>query len=102
MNTYLIEIEADNGAKEGVTINGDSYRPFQIANNLWNYQYPGYAAHRLEILAKNWENNGFAVKRIYGTILDMPKTGNDYNIGIILAEHGIGSLSEAIKKHYNF
>lgn len=54
MNTYLIKIEADNGAKEGVTINGDSYRPFQIAHNLWNYQYPGYAAHRLEILAKNW------------------------------------------------
>ena len=53
MNTYLIKIEADNGAKEGVTINGDSYRPFQIAGNLWNYQYPGHAAHRLEILSKN-------------------------------------------------
>ena len=102
MNTYLIKIEADNGAKEGVTINGDSYRPFQIAHNLWNYQYPGYAAHRLEILAKNWENNGLRVKRIYGTILDMPKDGNDYNIGIILAEHGIGNLSEAIKNYYNF
>ena len=102
MNTYLIKIEADNGAKEGVTINGDSYRPFQIARNLWNYQYPGHAAHRLETLAKNWENNGFAVKRIYGTILDMPKKGNDYNIGIILAEHGIGSLSEVIRKYYNF
>ena len=102
MNTYLIKIETDTGAKEGVTINGDSSRPFQIARNLWNYQYPGHAAHRLETLAKNWENNGFAVKRIYGTILDMPKKGNDYNIGIILAEYGIGSLSEAIKKYYNF
>lgn len=102
MNIFLIRIEADNGAKESVTINGDSYRPFQVARNLWNYQYPGYAAHRLEILAKNWENNGLAVKRIYGTILDMPKTGNDYNIGIILAENGIGNLSEAIKNYYNF
>ena len=102
MNTYLIKIEAANGANECVTINGDSYRPFQIAGNLWNYQYPGHAAHRLEMLAKSWENNGFAVKRIYGTILDMPKEGNDYNIGVILAEHGIGNLSEAIKNYYNF
>ena len=102
MNTYLIRIETVNGAKEGVTINGDSCRPFQISGNLWNYQNPGHAAHRLEILAKSWENNGLAVKRIYGTILDMPKTGNDYNIGIILAEHGIDSLSEAMKKYCNF
>ena len=102
MNTYLIKIEAENGAKEGVIINGDSLRPFQIARNLWNYQYPGHAAHRLETLAKNWENNGLKVTRIYGTILDMPKEGNDYNIGIILAECGIGNLSEAIKKYYKF
>lgn len=102
MNTYLIKIEANNGANECVSINGDSCRPFQIAGNLWNYQCPGHAARKLETLAKAWENNGLAVKRIYGTILDMPKKGNDYNIAIILAEHGIGSLSEAIKKYYNF
>ena len=102
MNTYLIKIESSNGAKEGITINGDSTRPFQIAHNLWNYQYPGHAAHRLEMLAKSWENNGFAVKRTYGTILDMPKKGDDYNIGIILAEHGLNNLSEVIKKYYNF
>ena len=102
MNTYLIKIEAENGAKDGVIINGDSFRPFQIARNLWNYQYPGHAAHRLETLAKNWENNGLKVNRIYWTILDMPKKGNDYNIGIILAEHGICNLSEAIKKYYKF
>lgn len=102
MNTYLIRIKANNGADECISINGDSLRAFQIGHNLWNYQYPGYAAHKLEILAKNWENNGLAVKRTYGTILDMPKKGNDYNIGIILAEHGIGSLSEAINKYYNF
>lgn len=102
MSKYLIRIETGSGTKECISINGDSLRPFQIAGNLWNYQYPGHAARRLETLAKAWENNGFAVKRIYGTILDMPKKGNDYNIGIILAEHGIGSLSEAIKKYYNF
>ena len=102
MNIYLIRIEADKNKRECITINGDSTRPFQIANNLWNYQYPGYASHRLEMLAKNWENNGFKVNRIYGTISDMPKKGNGYNIGIILAEHGIGSLSEVIKKYYNF
>ena len=102
MNTYLIKIEANNGAMESISINGDSLRPFQIAHNLWNYQYPGHAAHRLEMLAKSWENNGFAVKRIYGTILDMPKKGNEYNIGIILAEYGSGNMSEVIKKYYHF
>lgn len=102
MKVYLIRIKANNGANECISINGDSYRPFQIARNLWNYQYPGYAARRLETLAKAWESNGLAVERIYGTILDMPQKGNDYNIGIILAEHGIGNLSEVIKKYYNF
>ena len=102
MNTYLIKIESSNGAIESISINGDSSRPFQIANNLWNYLYPGYAAHKLNTLAKNWEKLGFSVKRTYGTILDMPKKGDDYNIGIILADHGIGSLSEVIKKHYHF
>ena len=102
MNKYLIKIEANNGVMEHIHINGDSLRPFQIRGNLWNYQYPGYAAHRLEILAKSWENNGFAVRRIYGTILDMPKKGDEYNIGIILAEHGVGKLSEVIKKYCHF
>lgn len=102
MNAYLIKIESNNGKKECVSINGDSLRPFQIAGNLWNYQCPGYAARRLETLAKAWENNGLAVKRIYGTVFDMPQKGNDHNIGIILAEHGIGNLSELIKNYYNF
>ena len=102
MNAYLIRIEANNSIKECITINGDSNRPFQIAHNLWNYLTPGYAAHRLEILAKSWENNGFVVKRIYGTILDMPKKGDEYNIGIILAEHGFEKLSEVINKYCHF
>ena len=87
MNAYLIRIKANNGADECVSINGDSARPFQIAHNLWNYQYPGYAARRLETLAKAWENNGLAVKRIYGTVFDMPQKGDDHNVGIILAEY---------------
>lgn len=101
MNKYLIKIEANNGAMENISINGDSLRPFQIAHNLWNYLYPGHAAHRLEMLAKSWENNGFTVRRIYGTILDMPKKGDEYNIGIILAEYGFEKLSEVIKKYYH-
>ena len=87
MKKYLIEIKADNCAKDCVSINGDSCRPFQIAGNLWNYQQPGYAAHRLEILAKAWENNGLSVKRVYGTVFDMPTKGNDHNIGIILSDY---------------
>lgn len=87
MNTYLIKIEADSGAKDCISINGDSLRPFQVANNLWNYQCPGYAARRLETLAKTWENNGFTVKRTYGAVFDMPQKGDSYNIGIILSEY---------------
>ena len=94
MKKYLIEIKADNGARDCVSINGGSYRPFQIAGNLWNYQCPGYAARRLETLAKAWENNGLSVKRVYGTVFDMPQKGNSYNIGIILSEYRM----EAIRK----
>ena len=52
MNKYLIKIKANNGATECITINGDSTRPFQIAHNLWNYLYPGYASHKLNNIAK--------------------------------------------------
>ena len=72
MKKYLIRIESDNGYKQTISINGDSSLPFQIANNLYNYRYPGHAAHRLELLAKSLENNNFIIKRVYGTILDMP------------------------------
>ena len=87
MKKYLIKIAAGNGKKECVSINGDSARPFQVAGNLWDYQFPGNAARRLETLAKNWENNGLSVNRIYGTVFDMPTKGDDHNIGIILAEY---------------
>ena len=89
MGKYLIKIEAGNGAKECVSINGDSCRPFQIAGNLWNYQYPGHAARRLETLAKAWENNGLSVKRVYGTVFDIPKKGDFHNVGVILSGYGM-------------
>lgn len=100
MERYLIRIDANNGASACITINGDSLRPFQIANNLWNYQYPGYAAHKLSTLAKSWENNGLTVTKIYGTISDMPTKGHEYNVQLILAEHGNGSVFEVVKKYY--
>ena len=89
MNAYLIRIESNNGRKDCVSINGDSSRPFQIAGNLWNYQCPGHAARRLETLAKAWENNGLSVKRVYGTVFDMPKKGDCHNVGIILSGYGM-------------
>lgn len=92
MNTYLIRIKANNGADECVSINGGSLRPFQIAHDLWNYQYPGRAARRLETLAKAWENNGLSVKRTYGTVFDMPQKGDSYNIGIILSEYRMEAM----------
>ena len=85
MKKYLIKIKT-NHISESITINGDSIRPFQIAHNLWNYTTPGHAAHRLEKLASSWENNGYTVDRIYGTVLDMPTDGNNFNVGIILKE----------------
>lgn len=83
MKEYLIRIE--NGhTSERTMINGDSSRPFQIANNLWNYTTPGHAARRLEKLAESWEKNGYTVKRVYGPIWDMPAIGNGYNVSMIL------------------
>ena len=100
MNKYLIAIKANNGTSECITINGDSLRPFQIANNLWNYQYPGYAARKLNTLAKSWKNNGLTVTKIYGTISDMPTQGNKYNVQLILAEHGNRNVFDVVKKYY--
>lgn len=100
MNKYLIRITASNGAHEHITISGDSSRPFQIAHNLWNYQHPGYAAHKLSVLAKSWESHGLKVNRIYGTILDMPTTGNQFNVDMTLARFGFGNVKDVIHKHY--
>ena len=79
MKKYLIRIES-GGHSVNVTINGDSCRPFMIAHNLWSYTTPGHAARRLETLAQAWENNGHAVARIFGSVSDMPATGNRFNI----------------------
>ncbi len=100
MNKYLIKIKANNGATECITINGDSTRPFQIAHNLWNYLYPGYASHKLNTIAKSWENNGLTVEKYYGTIIDMPTQGDKYNVELTLASHGHGNIFDVVSKHY--
>ena len=82
MKKYLIRIETNRSA-EAVYINGDSLRPFQIAHNLWNYATPWTAAQRLEKLAKAWEGNGFSVRRVYGTVEEMPTSGNEFNLAMI-------------------
>ena len=85
MKKYLIRIETNRSA-EAVYINGDSLRPFQIAHNLWNYATPWTAAQRLERLAKAWEGNGFSVRRVYGTVKEMPTSGNEFNLAMIKNE----------------
>ena len=85
MKKYLIRIETNRSA-EAVYINGDSTRPFQIAHNLWNYATPWTAAQRLEKLAKAWEDNGFSVRRVYGTVEEMPTKGNEFNLAMIKSE----------------
>ena len=85
MKKYLICIETNRSA-EAVYINGDSLRPFQIAHNLWNYATPWTAAQRLEKLAKAWEDNGFSVRRVYGTVEEMPTKGNEFNLAMIKSE----------------
>lgn len=69
MKKYLIKIKAlENNHIETIRYNSDSLRPYQIANNLWNYDKVGHAARRLEMLAKSWERHGYTVERIYGII----------------------------------
>lgn len=105
MKKYLIRIETSRGA-ECTTINGDSLYPFQIANNLWNYKAPGYAAQRLEKLAKCWENNGLSVTRIFGTVADMPKRGNKFNVEKTLLDWSPNASPKAymdlFRKYYYF
>lgn len=79
LKKYLIAIKSDKGAEECIMINGDSLCPFSIAHNLWSYKVPWMAAKRLKMLAESWEKNGHKVNRIYGTILDMPTKGNEFN-----------------------
>ena len=92
-----VQFTINTNVAASITINGDSLRPFQIANNLWNYHYPGHAAHRLSTIAKIWENIGLTVTKIYGTILDMPTKGNEYNVQLTLAAHGNGNVFEVVK-----
>lgn len=88
MKKYLIEIE--NGRiSQHVTIYGDCpSRPFMIANNLWNYSTPWHAAQRLEKLAKSWEGLGLNVRRVYGTVWDMPTGGDKRNTDLIRLNYG--------------
>jgi hypothetical protein len=88
MKEYLIRIESGH-TSECTTISGDCPgRPFTIANNLWNYTKPGYAAQRLEKLAKSWESHGRTVKRIYGTVFEMPTIGSKHNVSLIQLDYG--------------
>lgn len=101
MKQYLIRIETGSNC-EFTTINGDSRRPFQIAHNLWNYTGPGHAGRRLEKIALAWENNGRQVKRIYGTVGDMPTTGDEFNLKSILIYYGAinETFINLLRKHY--
>lgn len=86
MKEYLIRIE--NGhTSEYTTVYGDSSRPFMIANNLWNYTTPWHAAQRLEKLARSWETHGLTVKRVYGSVWDMPTKGNEKNADLVLLDY---------------
>lgn len=87
MKQYLIRIESGR-TSECTYIYGDCpSRPFSIANNLWNYTTPWHAAQRLEKLAKGWENAGLTVKRVYGSVWDMPTKGNEKNVGLVLLDY---------------
>lgn len=103
MKEYLIRIE--NGhTSECTTISGDCpSRPFQIANNLWNYTTPGHAARRLEKLAQCWENAGYTVKRVYGTAADMPTCGDEFGIEKTLIDFNASNKTyrDILKKYYH-
>lgn len=103
MKKYLIRIET-RGQAIFTTINGDSRHPFQIMHNLWNYTTPGHAARRLEIHARQWEKLGDSVTRIYGTIADIPTTGNNFNVQMILLDYNPktkpADYIKLIRQHY--
>ena len=105
MKKYLIRIET-RGQAIFTTINGDSRRPFQILHNLWNYTTPGHAARRLEKHARQWENLGDIVTRIYGTVADMPTQGDEFNLEMILLDYNPKTRPEdyrkLIRKHYHY
>ena len=105
MKKYLIRIET-RGQAIFTSINGDSRRPFQILNNLWNYTTPGHAARRLEKHARQWENLGNSVTRVYGTVADMPTTGDEFNLEQILLDYNPKASTEdyikLIRKHYHY
>jgi hypothetical protein len=105
MKKYLIRIETGCNSAF-TTINGDSRRPFQVFNNLWNYTTPGHAARRLEKHAQQWEQLGFTVKRVYGTVFDMPTQGNEFNIEKTLLDYSDNASTEKyvklIRKHYHY
>ena len=87
MKEYLIRIENGHTA-ECTTISGDcAGRPFTIAHNLWNYSTPWHAARRLEKLAESWEKFGHTVARVYGSVWDMPATGDQKNVDLILLDY---------------
>ena len=103
MKEYLIRIEMNNHS-QFTTLSGDSIRPFQIAHNLYNYTTPWHAAQRLEKIAKAWEKGGCAVKRVFGSVADMPQKGNEFNIEKTLIDFNASSktYSEIIRKYYHF
>lgn len=72
MKQYLIKITAqERHLVESIRYNPDSFRPYQIAGNLWNYDRIGFASRRLEMLAKSWEKHGLTVRREYGTVKEV-------------------------------
>lgn len=88
MKKYLIEIKSNCGGLCFTSINGDTpSKPFSIANNLWLYETPWAAAHRLELLAKALEKHGRIVTRVYGTILDMPTKGDKHNASATIHDY---------------
>lgn len=105
MKQYLIRIETERSS-ERTTINGDSCRPFMIAHNLWNYTTPGHAARRLEKLAQSLEKSGYTVKRIFGSVSDMPTCGNKFNVEKTLLDYSQNASTKAyidlVRKHYHY
>lgn len=87
MKKYLIAIEHNKGNTLYTMIHGDCpTSPFGIAGRLWDYKTPWNAAQRLERIAKKWESTGANVTRVYGTVQDMPVTGNNYNAAQIIED----------------
>lgn len=84
MKKYLVRVWIEREDESGylaafVRYNFESWRPYQIGNNLYNYTELGYASRKLENFAKVLEN-GENVKKVVRKYWTKQEFNDYYNV----------------------